>query len=415
MPKLTKTVVDDFCKALPAAAESYIWDSEVRGYGVRLMPTGVASYVLKYRTEEGRQRKLALARVGAVTPDQARTIAKKKQSEIADGRDPSAERRSIRNSITVSELCELYIEDARPRIKASTLAGDQSRIEAHVKPLLGKRTVKSLTSLDMERFQADIAAGKSARQKQNKRGGRTTGGKGAASRTFGMTRTILEFAIRRGVIEKNPAGKVKKLPEGKQTRFLELTEISALGQALRDLEAAGGNPVGIAALRFLLLTGLRREEGLGLPLDQVDWDRKCLRFTNTKGMRAGDVGTRIEVRAIGRPALDCLNSVVRFDGARWAFPASKGQGHFVGVPKLLSYACSRAALEGVTVHVLRHSFASVAAGLGYSELVIAGLIGHSVPGVTARYGHVPDPVLVQSAEAVCECISRALQGDVGNT
>lgn len=412
MPKLTKTVVDDFCKA-PPTAEKYLWDTEVRGYGVRLMPTGVASYVLKYRTEEGRQRKLQLARVGAVTSDQARAIAKKKQSEIADGRDPSAERRSIRNSITVNELCDLYIENARPRIKASTLAMDQSRIDAHVKPLLGKRTVKSLTSLDLEKFQNDIAAGKSARQKENKRGGRTKGGKGAASRTFGMTRTILEFAVRQGAISANPAAKVKKLPEGKQTRFLELSEIGALGQALRDLEDAGANSVGIAALRFLLLTGLRREEGLGLVLDQVDWERKCIRFSNTKGMRAGEVGTRIEVRAVGNPALECLQSVIRYNGSKWAFPASKGGGHFQGIPKILSDACARASLAGVTIHVLRHSFASVAAGLGYSELVIAGLIGHSVPGVTARYGHVPDPVLVQSAEAVCACISQALQADNG--
>jgi hypothetical protein len=111
MPKLTKRLIDDL-KPIPGKPDTYAWDNELKGFGVRLMPTGLASYVLKYRNAEGRQRKLALARVGTLTPDEARALARERLGDVAKGADPSAERRAIRKAITVSELCDLYLEDA---------------------------------------------------------------------------------------------------------------------------------------------------------------------------------------------------------------------------------------------------------------------------------------------------------------
>jgi integrase len=73
--------------------------------------------------------------------------------------------------------------------------------------------------------------------------------------------------------------------------------------------------------------------------------------------------------------------------------------------------CAKAGLGGVTVHVLRHTFAAMAAEIGFSELTIAGLLGHSVPGVTARYAHVPDSALVAAADRVATRIAAALDGN----
>jgi site-specific recombinase XerD len=98
------------------------------------------------------------------------------------------------------------------------------------------------------------------------------------------------------------------------------------------------------------------------------------------------------------------------DGCPWVFPASHGDGHLVGLPKVLERICAKAGLEGVTLHVLRHSFAATAAEMGFSELTIAGLLGHSVPGITARYAHVPDSALVASADRVATRIVSALDG-----
>lgn len=406
MPKLTKRVVDALALT-PGASETFTWDSQLKGFGVRLMPSGTGSYILKYRNQEGRQRKLALARIGSITPDEARTLALRRLAEVTKGDDPSADRKAVRKAITMGELCDLYLEDAANRIKASTLAMDRSRITVHVKPLIGSRKVTGLTSEDLERLQADIAAGKTATPRKG-RGGSTTGGKGVASRTLGMVGTILELARRKKIIKDNPARGVERLPEGRQTRFLNEAEIRRFGASLRSLEAAGINPVGIAAVRFLLLTGCRRMEALSLPLAWLDHKAQCIRFQDSKGFRAKELGNRIELRPIGKPALELVTALPRPHGSPWVFPSARSDGHHVGLPGVLAEVCARADLEGVTIHVLRHSFAATAAGMGYSELTIAGLLGHKVAGVTARYAHVPDSALIAAAEAISGRISELL-------
>ena len=136
---------------------------------------------------------------------------------------------------------------------------DLSRIECHVKPLLGKRTVTALTLTDIERFQSDIAAGKTAKPRPNKgRTGNAKGGRGVATRTVGMLGTILEFARRHNIITENPARGVRRYPDQKSRRFLSVAEIGALGKVMR--EAEGENQTGIAATRALLLTGCRKME-----------------------------------------------------------------------------------------------------------------------------------------------------------
>src|SRR5262249_6791482 len=139
--------------------------------------------------------RLVIGRVGTLTPDEARKLASDALRAATRGSDPSAERHALRGAITVSDLCDRYLADAKGRIKASTLAMDKSRIETHVKPLIGRFTVRSLTSADIERMKADIISGKTAKpRKKEGRGGVATGGAGVAARTVGMLATILEYA-----------------------------------------------------------------------------------------------------------------------------------------------------------------------------------------------------------------------------
>lgn len=397
MPKITKRIIDAF--EPDPAGEQFLWDTELKGFGVRMMPSGVASYLIKYRNSEGRQRKLTVGRVGTLTPDQARQLARDKLAEVSQGNDPSADRQQVRKSITIAELCDLYLEDAEGKIKASTLAMDRSRIERHVKPLIGSRTVIALTPMDVSKMQSDIINGKTA-QARDGRGGVTTGGKGVAGRTVGMLGTILEFAKSRRVVSENVARGIKKPPEGKQKRFLSAAEITKLGKAMRDAADNAENDVALAAIKFLLLSGCRRMEALSLPERWLDRRGGCIRF--------GDTKSGAQIRPIGASVFAAIDATPRTNG--WVFPASRGDGHFIGLPKFLEQLCKRAKLEGVTVHVLRHSFAATAAEMGFSELTIAGLLGHSVPGVTARYAHVADSVLVAAADKVSARITAALEG-----
>ena len=404
MSKLTKRVVDALRP--DPKRDVFKWDAgdgALKGFGVRVKPSGVASYFVQYRNKEGRTRRLVLGRVGELTPDEARRIAADKLKEARTGGDPSAERHAARAAITVSELCDLYLADAKGRIKASTLAMDRSRIECHVKPLIGRRTVGALTQRDIERFQTDVAAGKTAKPRREKgRGGRGSGGRGVAARTVGMLGTILEFGKRHGMISENPARGVRRFPDNKRWRFLSLDELAALGEAMREGAANGANCTGVAAVRMLLLTGCRRNEVLGLPWAWLDTKARCIRFADTK--------SGAQLRPIGATAAKQMAAQSRHKTSKWIFPADRGDGHFVGLPRVLARLCARAGLKDVTVHTLRHSFAAMAAELGFSELTIAGLLGHSVPGVTARYAHVPDSALVVAADRVSARMAAALDG-----
>jgi integrase len=405
MARITKRVVD-LLRPDPRGRDLFKWDAgdgALKGFGVRVKPSGARSYFVQYRNSEGRTRRLVLGRVGELTPDQARELASDRLKQVRLGRDPSAERHAARSSITVSEICELYLADANGRIKPSTLVLDRSRIECHVKPLIGRRAVSGLTQRDIERFQADIAAGKTAKPRQEKgRSGVVTGGRATAARTVGMLGAILEFAKRHGAITDNPVRGIRRFADNKRRRFLDVDELRTFGRAMKEAERQGENRTGIAAIRALLLTGCRRNEILALPWAWLDVKARCIRFEDTK--------SGAQLRPIGATAAKHLAIQPRLDGCPWIFKADIGDGHFVGLPRVLARLCARAGLKDVTIHTLRHSFAATAAELGFSELTIAGLLGHSVPGVTARYAHVPDSALVAAADRVSARIAAALEG-----
>jgi integrase len=401
--KITRRLVDGL-RPDPDGRDRFYWDRELRGFGVRVLGSGSASYLVQYLTPEGRTRRLKLAAVDELTPDEARALAKEKLGAVAKGGDPSADRHKARHAATVGELCDAYLADAEGRVKASTLAMDRSRIDTHVRPLLGRRAAASITLEDIERMQADIAAGKTAKARAG-RGGATTGGRGVAARTVGMMGTIFEWAKRRRMIAENPARGAHKFPDGRQRRFLTLDELARLGEAMRAALDEGENPVAVACVRFLLLTGLRRMEALALPWEWVDLRGRCLRL--------GDSKSGFSIRALGAEASRVLAGLDRIEGSPWVFVGADPAKHLVGLPKALERLCKRAGLADVTTHVLRHSFAAAAAEMGFSELTIAGLLGHRVAGVTARYAHVGDPAVLVAADRVGARIAAALDGTKG--
>lgn len=270
-------------------------------------PSGLKSFVLQYRTAEGRSRRIALGRYGVLTVEQARKDAREKLVAVSKGADPAEESAASRDAKTVADVCDWYLAGAvagrilgrrRRPIKASTLAMDRSRIEQHIKPLLGKRQVRSLNLADVEGMQADIAAGKTAKVRGGSRGGATTGGAGVASRTASTLHSLLEHAMRLGEIEANPAKGVRRLASNPRERRLSVAEIVKLGQAMRAAPDHGEHPTGLAGVRLLLLTGFRRQEALGMHRAWVNPEQRYVRFPDTK--------SDAQVRVIGQSAVDLI-------------------------------------------------------------------------------------------------------------
>jgi hypothetical protein len=208
-----------------------IWDGDVAGFGARRQIEAV-SYVLIYRTAEGRQRWHTIGRHGSPwTPDMARKEAKRLLGSVAGGLDPAALKRAKRSARSVAELCDLYQADAEAgRIltrrkaakKANTILTDRGRIEGHIKPLLGTMSVPAVTRADVESFMHAVAEGKTAPRNTTKkrRGGFVRGGEGTASRTVGLLGSIFTYAVRHQMRPDNPVRGVERFADGERKRRL---------------------------------------------------------------------------------------------------------------------------------------------------------------------------------------------------
>jgi integrase len=408
MAKLTKRIIDT---TRPVdGREVVIWDDEIKGFGLRVKPTGVKSYVIQYRNTEGESRRLTIGKHGPLTPDKARQKARILLGEVLDGADPARAKREARLDLSVSELCYLYLAEGTATKKTSTIATDRGRIDRHIRPLLGQRKVRALTRTDIERFLLDVAGGKTAADLKTGFRGRAIvkGGKGAATRTLGLLGGIMQFAADRGLRADNPVRGVKRFPDRKCDRFLTGAEFSALGLALSNAEEMGENPVAIAAVRLLILTGCRKSEILTLKWDYVDLERKILRLPDSK--------TGAKVVPLGDPAVELLASLRRVNGCPYVLPGKQANTHFSGLPKAWARLRDRAALPGFRLHDFRHSFASVGAAAGLGLPVIGALLGHRHATTTARYAHLSQDPLLAAADNISTTIANALcVSDLGRT
>jgi len=288
----------------------------------------------------------------------------------------------------------------RPK-KKSTLDIDAGRMDRHIKPVLGNRLVREIALADINRFFHAVRTGKTAKTvKTGNRGvARVTGGEATATRTVELLGSIFSYAIRHGLRPDNPVAGFERPPTKRRDRVLSPEEYKALEQAFRDLEAEGANKTSIAAYRSLALTGCRKSEIFSLRRAEFDRHNQALRLPDTK--------TGQQTRAVGEIALEAIETAPTREANEFAFPAAKGDSHIVGV-KIFREAVKRAMLEGVTLHTLRHSFASVALELEYSELTIAGLLGHRMHSMTSRYAHHVDRSLVAAANRVSRTIAERM-------
>ncbi len=249
--KITKRAVDDLAPA--GGAETVLWDTEVKGFGVRARAaradtkvkdfggraraTGGKSYILHYRAGAGRGaalRKLTIGKHGSPwTPETARIEAKRLLAEVAAGRDPATAR-----------------QQERERMRNAVAAG---------------KTAERIASAEKRRA-----------------GSVATGGKGAAAQCVALVSSIYAFAIGRGLCADNPARGVKKAPVRKVERFLSEAEIARLAEALDAEAQQSHNPYPPAAIKLLLLTGCRKGEIANLRWEHVDFERECLRLPDSK-------------------------------------------------------------------------------------------------------------------------------------
>jgi integrase len=399
--KLTKRNIDAL---RPAAARYTMWDTDVSGFGIRVTPKGQQVYVIKYRIS-GQQRWYTIGRHGSPwTPEMARREAQRLLGVIARGVDPSEQRNADRKAILVRELCDLYLAEGNAHKKAATIKSDIGRIAHHLKPLLGNKRVDSITRGDIERLLIDVTKGRTAapvpKRGQRPAGSIARGGSGVAAQCVTLMGTMLAFAVRRGIRADNPAHGIKKPPVRKMNRFLSEAEITRLAMSLEAEREASATPYPSAAIRLLLLSGCRRSEILNLRWEHVDLDHQCLRLPDSK--------TGAKIVYMNAPAMALLEELPRVENNPHVIVGTREGAASKAIDKVWDRVRKSADLQGVRLHDLRHSFASVGVIGGFSLPIIGALLGHKHSMTTARYAHLSADPIRAANEAVGARIAAAM-------
>ncbi|BCH22071.1 tyrosine-type recombinase/integrase [Mesorhizobium sp. L-8-3] len=414
--KLTKRAIDGL---KPAAKAFLVYDTELKGFAVRVAPTGAMTWQVEYRPYPGgrevAKRRMALGATTALSPDEARRKARDILSAAAKGEDPAKDRGEKRREMKVSALVDLYEKEGcyvlrgkrqgepmKPKTKAYTVA----RLRNHVVPLLGNRRVTEVTASDIERMVRDITAGKTAKdEKQGKRRRIIVrGGDGAARKVARDVSAMFTWAIRSlKIVTTNPCetAAIRKT-DNRRTRYLSLDEVERLGKALEVLQSEGVNPKALDITRLWALTGCRRDEIAALKWSEVDFEHSCLRLAETK--------TGASIRPLAAPALALLSSIGKEAGSPYVFPATSGEAHFQGTKRVWPKAVALAKLSGVTPHTLRHTLGSAAVSIGETLVMTGAILGHSEMRSTQIYAHVQQDPAARAAARAVKPIAAALSG-----
>ena len=344
-------------EAMPS--HSILWDTAIPGFNARRQNSAVVTYSVVYRTLEGVQRWQRLGRHGVWTPDLARREAQRVLRARDLGEDPAGARMALRTGMTVAQLCDEYCARENGK-KPATIRSDNSRIKLHIKPKLGKLRVASVTGEQVEDFMRSLS-------------------RGSAARTVSLLSVMFTYAVKRKLTAANPCKGLEMPADVKRNRRLSDAEYAQLGSALKG---------GMISDIFLLLavTGFRSSEAKNLRWSECDFERNIVTL--------GDTKTGVSVRPLSNIAIEIIKRQKR-SGSPYVFD----YGHGKPIDQLRHHWLRLKMARDVTPHVLRHSFASLAADLGLADSSIAGLIGHKQQSMTSRYLHL-DKTLISAANIV---------------
>jgi integrase len=395
--KITKRTVD---ATLPGERDVFLWDVDLKGFGLKVSPAGSKVYLVQYRLggRKAPTQRYTIGKHGSPwTPDKAREEAVRLLGRVANEVDPTKERkaklaayRADVEAPTLAEFADRYIDEyAKPYKKLRTVEEDERNLRLHIKPTLGKLKLKDITPAHIAKFHAK---------------GRDTPTN--ANRCRALLSHLFKMAEVWGERPpgSNPCRYVEKFGERKRERFISAEELARLADALERAE--GKEPTSaIAAIRLLILTGCRLSEILSLRWQWIDFERGCLILPDSK--------TGAKTVPLGAPALRTLAELPRQEGSPYVLPAERGDGHFVGIQRPWQRVRGAAGLDDVRIHDLRHSFASIAVSGGDSLYLVGKVLGHRQSRTTERYAHLKDDPLRAVANRTSERIAAIMQGDRG--
>jgi integrase len=370
MPKLTKRNIDKIQPPARGEKDFVVWDDDVPGFGLRVKPTGVKSFVIQYRNAAGQSRRMTIGRHGVITADQARKNAKAQFCLVAAGKDPAKSKRDLREAPTMKELTDDYMErHSRPNKRAGSIKNDQSMIDQIIIPKLGTKKVADINRRDIETLHKSLA-------KTPYR----------ANRVRALLSNMFSIAGAWEWRADNPVVGIQKYQEQKRDRWLSHEELKQLFKVL-DTHP---NQRAANIVRLLLHTGARKSEVMGLTWDQIDLDRGV--WTKPAHTTKQKKTEHIPLSETTKELLSLLWKNTP-DGERYVFPGDAPGKPVQDIKKFWRELTTIAKIEGTRIHDLRHTYASHLVSAGVPLYQVGKLLGHTQSQTTERYAHLADDPL----------------------
>ena len=383
MPRLSEKVVNS---AEVRNIDYFIWDEDLPGFAVRVLPSGRKRYVVQYRAGR-RSRRISLGPCTALKCEQARSRAIAIISQARSGYDPAARRDADRQAITVKELADRFErEHMALRVKASTAKGYRRSLDRFILPAIGRLRVTEVTRADVAKIHHDLRHVPYD-----------------ANRCIEIVSKMFNLAEMWGLRPEatNPRKHLKKYAEEKRERFLSTAELKRVGEVLREMESEGIElPSAIAAIRLLILTGCRLGEIMTLQWEHVDLPNTALHLPDSK--------TGAKVVHVGQAVTEVLNGINRVEDNPWVIAGINPGARLTDLQPFWQRVRARAGLKDARIHDLRHTFASTAVGAGQGLPMIGKLLGHTQVQTTARYAHLSAGSVKSAADAISNLLAANL-------
>lgn len=374
---MAERITDKLVKTLepPEAGNRITYDTDLKGFGVRITAAGAKAFVLNYRSA-GRERRITIGSYPDWSVMAAREEAKELKRRIDRGEDPLGKRIEAREAPTVNDLWKAYEEKHLPNKRPRSAADDRSMWQTYILPRLGSEKVADVTSEDVDALHACISETKPVR----------------ANRVIEVLKTAMNLAVRWKWRTDNPAKGVRQNIEEARERYLSPKEMAALSEAM-DIHP---EKTSCDAIRLLLLTGARKTEVLAASWDMFDlensiWIKPSAHTKQKKIHRAPLSSAAVE--------LLCRIKSENADPV-YVFPGRAPGKPLTDIKRTWAALCAEAKLKNTRIHDLRHTFASLLASNNLGLPIIGALLGHTQAQTTQRYAHLFDNPLRAAADTV---------------
>ena len=344
----------------PGKTEALFWDPNCRGFGLRALPSGRRTWLYQYRNEHQRTRRMTLGDVSAVSPEAARRAARLQAAKVAQGADPSAERKETRGAESLKSVIESYLQYAGTRQRPRSFIETKRHLLKHSAPLHhepAEAVRRSQVAALLERLSK-------------------TSGPSAANRCRAALSAMWSWGLRTGHIEFdiNPVTFTIPNPERSRSRTLTDEELRAIWSATE------GESDYSRIVRLCILTGCRREEIGGLQWEEILADRLLIGASRMKAGSEHDV-----------PLLPAIVAALptRPEGANGKVFGRKQTGFsgWSNSKEALDLKLNKRDIEMQPwrLHDLRRTFSTRLHDAGAEPLVIEALLAHKQQGVAAVY------------------------------